>query len=104
MARARFAASAALVLLLVLGLSARGPSVMRPGFDPGRAAAVGWPPSTGLCRRGGRHGRRIGVRRVGRAVQRVRRRRRPGRPGGRLRHELRGDGDPQGVVDRLADG
>ena len=48
MARVRFAASAALVLLLVLGLSARGPSPAGPGFEPGRAAAVGWPPSKGL--------------------------------------------------------
>jgi len=48
MARVRFAASAALVLLLVLGLSARGPSTAGPGFEPGRAAAVSWPTSTGL--------------------------------------------------------
>ena len=48
MARARFATSAAFVLLLVLGLSARGPSTAGPGFEPGSAAAVGWPPSTGM--------------------------------------------------------
>ncbi len=48
MARARYAASAALVLLLLLGLSARGPSVAGPELELGPAAAVGWPPSAGL--------------------------------------------------------
>ena len=48
MARVRFAASAALVLLLLLGLSVRGPSPVAPWPDAGPAAAVGWPASSAL--------------------------------------------------------
>ena len=102
MARVRLAAYAALMVVLLLGARRRPPPSRSVPMRA--AAAVGWPPSAGLVVAEVVTGGRLGLGRVRGAGERGRGARGSRRPRGRLRHQLRGDGHPEGGLDGVAAG